>query len=380
MDQAMPNSLREVIAQLDAQGISDRRRYGAVRRFLNFKARSKGIPISGSFELTPLCNLDCKMCYVHLHKPQMRDVPLLTAEQWKRIMQQAVDAGMLYARLTGGECLTYPGFRELYLFLRSRGVETVILTNGLLLEQEMTDFLIQNPPAAMQISLYGASEDAYERVTGKRVFSSVMENVRRIKASGLPLTMAVTPSEYMTDGEEIVRLLADEGLPFSINAGMLQPRPETGRALADTDLDSYITMLKLRARLKGQEPMYEVDPERLPDIGGKQGNAGFGVTCGAGRSAFAVDWHGNMRPCNNFPCQGENVISLGFDEAWKRTHHTATHFPLPAECEGCAYKGLCKHCVAEHAAGAQPGHASPVVCEFGRQMIREGLLTMNHQI
>lgn len=30
------------------------------------KAFEDGIPISGTFELTPRCNFDCKMCYVHL--------------------------------------------------------------------------------------------------------------------------------------------------------------------------------------------------------------------------------------------------------------------------------------------------------------------------
>lgn len=192
-----PEKLSQLIAQLNARGVNDYRRYEAVRKFLNFKARDKGVPISGAFELTPLCNLDCKMCYVHLNKTQMQGAQLLTVEQWKQIMQQAIDEGMMYARLTGGECLTYAGFRELYLFLRDRGVETVILTNGLLLDEDITAFLRNNPPAAIQVSLYGAGEDTYEQVTGKRTFSLVMENLRRIKAAKIPLTIAVTPSEYI---------------------------------------------------------------------------------------------------------------------------------------------------------------------------------------
>lgn len=84
-DNTKPESLRELLAQLNAQGISDYRRYETVRRFLNFKARDKGVPISGSFELTPLCNLDCKMYYVHLNKEQMQGKDLLTTEQWKDI-------------------------------------------------------------------------------------------------------------------------------------------------------------------------------------------------------------------------------------------------------------------------------------------------------
>lgn len=372
-----PEKLSQLIAQLNARGVNDYRRYEAVRKFLNFKARDKGVPISGAFELTPLCNLDCKMCYVHLNKTQMQGAQLLTVEQWKQIMQQAIDEGMMYARLTGGECLTYAGFRELYLFLRDRGVETVILTNGLLLDEDITAFLRNNPPAAIQVSLYGAGEDTYEQVTGKRTFSLVMENLRRIKAAKIPLTIAVTPSTYMTDGEQILRLLFEEELPFNINAGIMQPRPETERSLADADLDSYISMLKLRSHLKGKDLTVEGDPESLPDPGGKQGEPAFGVTCGAGRSGFAIDWRGDMRPCNNFPCEGENVLTLGFGKAWRRTNQTATHFPLPTECEGCAYKDLCKHCVAEHAAGAEIGHANPSICAMGKRMVQEGFLTFN---
>lgn len=379
MNEASPGSLRELLAQLNSKGVSDYRRYETMRRFLNFKARDKGVPISGSFELTPLCNLDCRMCYVHLQKAQMQGVQLLSVEQWKQIIQQAIDAGMMYARVTGGECLTYPGFRELYLFLRERGIETVILSNGLLVDEEMTDFLKKNPPAAIQISLYGADEDAYERVTGRRCFGLVAANLRRLRDADIPLVVAVTPNAYMTDGESIIRFLQTEKIPYAINSGIMKPREETGRDLADAELDTYIDMLKFRNSFRGGSLEPETDPDGLPDPNQERGNAAFGVTCGAGRSGFAIDWRGKMRPCNTFPCEGENVRDLGFAEAWKRTNHTATHYPLPTECEGCAYKGVCKHCVAEHAAGAMPGHASPAICAMGKRMVIEGLCSLNNK-
>lgn len=40
-------------------------------------ARENDTPISGYFELTPLCNLDCKMCYVHLSDPAVKERMLL---------------------------------------------------------------------------------------------------------------------------------------------------------------------------------------------------------------------------------------------------------------------------------------------------------------
>ena len=372
----LPPNLRTLLRQLDEQGVTDHRRYAAVRKYLGFKAREKNTPISGSFELTPLCNLDCKMCYVHLNKAQMQGAKLLTVEQWQDIMQQAIDGGMMYARLTGGECLTYPGFKELYMFLRNRGVEVSILSNGLLMDADMVDFLRANPPSAVQVTLYGASEDAYERVTGQRAFGRVMANLRRLTEADIPLSVAVTPNEFMLDGEDVIRLLHAEGFHYAINAGLMQPRKDTGRALADAGLDAYVAMMKLDRLLGGGNIGPECDPDSLPDPGSESSTTTVGVRCGAGRSGFAVDWQGHMRPCNTFPCEPVDVLALGFPEAWQRTNHTARTYPRPTECEGCAYKATCKHCVAEHAAGAPAGHASPAICAWGRRMIAEGLLTL----
>ena len=371
-DQTTPQTLGQLLRQLDAEGVTDYRRYQAVKRYLDFKARKKGIPILGTFELTPLCNLDCKMCYVHLNKDQMQGASLLSVDQWKSIMDQAIQAGMMYARITGGECLTYPGFREIYLYLRSRGIETSILSNGTLMDRDMVAFFRENKPAAIQITIYGASEDGYERVTGHRRFSIVMENVRRLREAGVPVVLVTTPNAFMTDGEQIVELIHSMGLPVNVNAGLMNPREETGRGVYDMSLDAYIAMMKLRRKLQGGTVEEMLDSEELPSPGG-HGSAADGVVCGAGMSCFSVDWRGGMMPCSCFPTPPESVLRYGFAEAWRRTHATASRFPRPAECEGCRYQSVCKYCVAEHAAGAPCGHASPKICAWGRRVVREGL-------
>ena len=54
------------------------------------KAFDDAIPISGTFELTPRCNFNCKMCYVHLLE---KDIPKygkeLSAKKWIDIAKQA---------------------------------------------------------------------------------------------------------------------------------------------------------------------------------------------------------------------------------------------------------------------------------------------------
>ena len=108
-------NLVEYVRLLKAQGIPEKGLKKSIGRYLEQKARERGIPISGAFELTPLCNLDCKMCYVHLNNNSYSPTKLLTVNEWESLMLQAHVAGMRNAMLTGGECLTYPGFDELFV-------------------------------------------------------------------------------------------------------------------------------------------------------------------------------------------------------------------------------------------------------------------------
>lgn len=66
-------SLLELMRQMESMGVIEDNplRHINYEKYLNEKAREKGIPYAGIFELTPRCNLDCKMCYVHLTPKQM---------------------------------------------------------------------------------------------------------------------------------------------------------------------------------------------------------------------------------------------------------------------------------------------------------------------
>lgn len=370
--QALPKNLAELIAKLDAEGITDYRRFKEIRSYLDFKSREKLIPIKGTFELTPLCNLDCKMCYVHLNRDQLKGASLLTVEQWKNLMQQAIDGGMMFASLTGGECLTYPGFKELYLFLQARGIQINILSNGLLMNDDMVEFLKVNRPALIQVTVYGASEEGYEKVTGRREFARVLKNITALKDAGIPLTIAITPNEFMDDGVELVHFLSQKVSTCSVNSGIMSPHENTGRGIHDAAITTYVDIMKAWRDETGNELYPQCDEEDLPAVGGN-GEHEKGVKCAAGRSAFSIGWDGFMRPCNMFPCEPQNVLEMGFSTAWKKLNEIATNFVTPVECDGCIYQRSCKHCVVEHASGAPIGHANPRTCEWVKCMIKEGI-------
>ena len=58
--------------------------------YLHAKACRAGTPLAGNFELTPRCNFNCKMCYVHLSEAeQKRRGAELSADEWLSIADGA---------------------------------------------------------------------------------------------------------------------------------------------------------------------------------------------------------------------------------------------------------------------------------------------------
>lgn len=366
-------SLVDYIGKLKSAGANDRDIKKSFNRYLDIYARKNKIPYYGKFELTPLCNLDCKMCYVHLASNVFHKEDLLPVSVWKQLMRAAHDAGMMNAMLTGGECLTYPGFDELFLFLRSIGVVPGIMSNGLLIDSDRIDFFKKYPPSLIQVTLYGSSDDVYEKVTGHRAFQAIYRNLELLRDTHLRVTLAITPSLFMKDDiRSLVKVAQSLGIPYGINANLISPRIETGRKLADLDIDSYIEVYKAWKEMN-QEDLAPIDPIELPDES-KKGKETFGLVCGAGRSAFDIQYNGKMSPC---PSLGEVVtepLKEGFLPAWKRLNYLVENYPMPMECPECVYHDYCLNCPAIHNNANNPGHRDPRICERTKRLIQEGFM------
>ena len=284
---AKPVNAFEVLEMLRKKTGTQDRKFSELSHYLDAKAREKGVPLSGQFELTPLCNLDCKMCYVHLTPEQMGGQSPLPAAVWKALIRQAWDAGMLTATLTGGECLAYPGCEELYLYLHSLGCEVNLLTNGTLLDAERIRFLQAHMPARLRITLYGWNDDVYERVTGQRVFGAVAGNIRRAVEAGLPVSVSLTPNRFLgDDAPETLRTAYSLCRSVDVNACIYPPRAETGRSgqQDDPEIELYMRVYLLQNELLGVPPV-ELDAGALPPCGGPSHTTSErGLRCGAGRS------------------------------------------------------------------------------------------------
>ena len=95
--------------------------------FLTYKAAQAGIPLSGTFELTARCNLDCKMCYIHKKaNDSLVKKSEMSAAEWIDIARTAQKAGMFLLLVTGGEPFLRPDFFEMYDEFKSLGLSVSI--------------------------------------------------------------------------------------------------------------------------------------------------------------------------------------------------------------------------------------------------------------
>ena len=125
------------------------------------KAGDRKIPLSGTFELSPVCNFACKMCYVRKTIQEVKEHPrkMMSLEQWIELAEQARKEGMLYLLLTGGEPLLWPDFWKLYDRLSKMGFLIGINTNGSMINDQVIERWKENPPYRVNITLYGANDD-----------------------------------------------------------------------------------------------------------------------------------------------------------------------------------------------------------------------------
>ena len=155
-------------------------------KYLHSKGRKLGIPVSGTFELTPRCNFNCKICYVHLSRQEQQARGReLTAQEWISLGRQACDRGMVFLLLTGGEVLIRPDFPEIYQALKKMGLILTVNTNGYLLRGELLELFRQDPPSRVNITLYGTSNETYENLCGIGAYEMVLENIKALRASGI---------------------------------------------------------------------------------------------------------------------------------------------------------------------------------------------------
>ena len=348
------------------------------------KAGVQKIPLSGTFELSPLCNFNCRMCYVRQTPEQVKNHPrkMRTLEQWKSLSDQAADAGMLYLLLTGGEPFLWPDFWELYEYVSKKGFVVSINSNGSLIDEKAVAKLKEMPPSRINITLYGVSPETYGRLCrNPEGFRKADRAITLLREAGIQvkLNCSLTP-DNACDLEKIVTYAKERKLILEVATYMFPPlrkdSASAGRNERFTPQEAAYWQIRryqlqyendrfvkfLEDLSNGVTDPMGMDEECYDPVDGK-------VRCRAGSASFWATWDGYLLPCGMMTEPKVDMDDGDFPKAWEELIKVTQQIRLSGICTKCKNQGICHACAAMALAeNGEFGKIPEYLCEMMAEM------------
>jgi radical SAM protein with 4Fe4S-binding SPASM domain len=307
------------------------------------------VPLGGAIALTRRCNHRCRQCYNNLPAADesARAAELGTAEVM-RLLDEIAAAGCVWLLFTGGEIFLRPDLLEIYDHARRQGLLVTLFTNGTLITPQAAAHLSRSRPFAIEVTLYGATPETYERVTGvPGSCDRCRRGIALLREHGLPLKLKSTVSNLNRHELPQMRQMAAElGLEFRFDA-VLNPRCDGRPGALDVRLSpAEVVALDLAEpeRVSAlREFAEQTNREAVPAA-----HSAVLYRCGGGLFSFGIDPYGRMRPCLLSHEAGFDVRGGRFAEAWEvfMARLRGQLADRPTKCTDCRMKAFCGMCPA----------------------------------
>lgn len=292
------------------------------------------VPIKAYFELTPLCNFNCPMCYVHLSKEdQEKQGKLIPAEQWLEYGRQAKELGVLSIVLTGGEALTRPDFWEIYSGLNEMGFLIHVFSNGYLIDESVIEkFNEYGAPFSVKLSIYGSCNETYEKVCGvKNGYDRIMKAIDLLNNEKIPFSVTgLVIKENMEDLSSLYKVAEEKNYSFKHTIAVSDTKRGTknnprGSRLFISDFDNELTLESLD---KLRHPRF-ANPYDI---------------CGSYRRVFWILWNNKMVGCSFSSKPSVNLTNTSLSDAWAELYKLQTEYTEPEKCAKCKFAEFCNKC------------------------------------
>ena len=285
---------------------------GLLRSDADEPAELRQMPVLKGIYLhvTNRCNLNCKHCYaksnarLRLSAKGMgvgesvpaRDTPYATI---RCLIDQLVQVGGDSIVLSGGEPLLRRDIKQILTFASGK-LKTTLLTNGILIDSEMAEFL-SHLGVYVQISLEGMSRSIHEGIRGEGTFQQTMRAIELLLERNMEKRLALSISIMKSNLAEVPKLI-EFALQSGISQVNMRPVVAQGNALLNWE-EINPTPDEYAQLFDELYPLFFEHRERLI-IRGCFSDFIFGTLtnpqkrgCPAGEKLM-VDSNGNVYPCS----------------------------------------------------------------------------------
>ncbi len=319
------------------------------------------VPSICYWEITRACNHRCIHCINSAGKKKEAE---LTAAKALALCDEMAELGVENINLTGGEPLLRDDWSEIARRLSALGVEVVIVTNGLLVDEELVERMIECGVSAVAVSLDGDAQthNAVRRLRSKSPITSFDAAIRAVELAAASSMRAAVITQVHRGNMQTLQWIHERLVPLKLDAWQIQAAIPFGRLLEIShqyllqpdDLPALIEQLADFID-RGQLPIQVADnigyycrhePKlRITD----SGRPSFWRGCQAGISVVAIDPTGNVKGCPSQPEEfaAQNVRRSSLADIWS----DPSNFPyntqwdenlLEGECAVCSFKRICR--------------------------------------
>jgi radical SAM protein with 4Fe4S-binding SPASM domain len=328
----------------------DQLTYGAFSADLHQKQAGERMPLQVSIEVTRRCPLECQHCYNNLpmgdQDARSRE---MTTEEHFRMLDELVEMGCFWLLYTGGEIFARKDFLEIYTYAKQKGFLITLFTNGTLINERIADYLVEWPPFAIEITLYGRTKETYEELTQiPGSYDRCLRGIKLLRERGLPLKLKTVATSINKHEVFAMKQFAEEelGVEFKFD-GQINPRIDCSQSpLAVRLTPEEVVALDMHAPKGVSEyrRLAKRDLENPPNLA----LDGSLYVCGGGMNSFAINARGEMSICVVSQQDTFSVRDVGLRRVWeesllqvrtrKRTQIT--------KCVQCRIQSLCGMCPA----------------------------------
>lgn len=304
------------------------------------------LPYSVLFELTARCNMNCVHCYLQ----NVHDTKELSYDKIIEIIDILYEKGIVFLTFTGGEILLRKDFVDIYLYAKKKGFLVELFTNGYLFDDKIIDALAEYPPLLVDISLYGASENTYRKVTGlQNAFARVIQNCKKLKKAGIRVSLKSPIIDLTYPEIKDMQMLADKlQIPFVYtfeicNTIDRQDMPKMHQISLSKALEYEFANHYKQIQTEGRKSKSNYD-EIINELRTNEKV----YSCNVAVNSFVVDYNGKMCPCMKLRHRGIKLEKNNYEKIWSDfKKYSAQIATMDYKCKGCEALYYCDVCPAE---------------------------------
>lgn len=304
------------------------------------------LPVQIYLGLTYNCNLKCKHCYVDKKKYKQR-----TNSEIKNLLKKLSDWGVMKICFTHGESLLRKDAVDIIFYCQELGLYTVLLTNGILLKENLASQIKVAGVNKITISLDSLDYEYHDDLRGaKGTAQKAVKAMRVCHKLGIKYSINTTINKSSsTHLRNMVEFALKEG---ANDIFFLTIRPQSKEEynrfeVLDNYFDAVAKIWKLKKEYRNKITVGFHDPLAIKFLKTSLDKEDYPIlvrenVCNAGGPLGAILPNGDVQPCNFLPIKIGNVYQDDFYSIWSKENLNKKLGDFtPLECNECEENSSC---------------------------------------